>query len=98
MATRVLLAVGVVLAVPWCRAPAAEKQPVGVVSHVKVLSDKVPDVSSLEAWKKSFLKEGMSDKEKALAVWRSVVMFQHQDIPPAEFLQTENFLLTYLIL
>ena len=39
--------------------------PVGVVCHVKVLSDKVPDVSSLEAWKKSYIKEGMSDKEKA---------------------------------
>src|SRR5689334_14906865 len=39
---------------------------VGVVSFVKVLSDKVEDVSSLEAWKKSFIKDGMSDKEKAL--------------------------------
>ncbi len=68
-------------------APAAAP---GVVSHVKVLSDKVPDVSSLEAWKQSFLKDGMSDKDKALAVWKTVVMFQHQDAPPLEYLEVEN--------
>jgi hypothetical protein len=62
----------------------------GVVCNVKVLSDKVPDVSSMEAWKQSFLKPGMSDREKALAVWRSVVMFQHQDNPPCEYLQNEG--------
>jgi hypothetical protein len=64
--------------------------PIGVVSHIKVLSDKVPDVSSLEAWRKSFLKDGMTDQEKALAVWRSTVMFQHQDVPPHEFLTNEQ--------
>jgi hypothetical protein len=60
---------------------------VGVVSHVMVLCDKVPDVSSLEAWKKSYLKEGMSDKDKALAVFNTEVTFQQADAPPAEFLQ-----------
>jgi hypothetical protein len=69
--------------------PPAEK-PVGVVSHVKVLSDKVPDVSSLEAWKKSFIKEGMSDQDKALAIWRTVFTFRHQDQPPNELLQNEQ--------
>src|SRR5205085_1267100 len=68
--------------------PAAKPaSPAGIVSHVKVLSDRVEDVSSLEAWKKSFLKEGMSDQEKALAVWQTVVKFRHQDPPPNEFLQ-----------
>jgi hypothetical protein len=61
-----------------------------VVSHIQVLSDKVPDVSSLDAWKRSFLKEGMTDQEKALAAWRTTVMFQHQDAPPAEFLHNET--------
>src|SRR5437660_3714015 len=44
------------------RAAAEERPPaaVGVVSHIQVLSDKVPDVSSIEAWKRSFLKDGMS--------------------------------------
>ncbi|MGA2254808.1 MAG: hypothetical protein ABSG53_09115 [Thermoguttaceae bacterium] len=61
-------------------------QPVGVVSHVKVLSDKVRDVSSMEAWKRSFIRDDMTDAEKALAVWRSAVMFRYQDAPPIEFL------------
>ena len=65
-------------------------QPPGVVSHIKVLSDKVPDVANLDAWRKAFIKEGMSDQEKALAVWRSTVMFQHQDAPPLEYLHNEQ--------
>ena len=63
---------------------------VGIVSFVKVLSDKVPDVSSLDAWKKSYIKDGMSDDEKARAVWKSVWTYQHQDNPPSEFLHNEG--------
>jgi hypothetical protein len=65
---------------------------VGVVSHLLVVSDRVPDVSSMEAWKKSFLKEGMTDQEKALAAWRATVMFQHQDVPPREYLHNEEII------
>jgi hypothetical protein len=61
----------------------------GVVSHVKVLCDRVEDVSSLAAWKASFIKEGMTDEEKALAIWETMVKFRHTDGPPWEFLQTE---------
>ncbi|MGH7142728.1 MAG: hypothetical protein ACREJ2_01180, partial [Planctomycetota bacterium] len=67
------------------RLPAADTEP-AVVSNVKVVSDKVPDVSSLAAWKKSFIKPGMTDKEEALTIWKSVCMFRHQDNPPHEFL------------
>ncbi len=67
--------------------------PVGAVSNIKVLSDKVPNVSSLEAWKKSFIKEGMSDKEKALAIFRTEVTFQQADAPPNEYLQREDAVL-----
>jgi len=73
----------------WPRAARAGEgaaPPVGVVCHVKVLSDKVEDVSSLEAWRKSFIKEGMSDQDKALAVWKSNVMLVRHDSPPVEFL------------
>jgi hypothetical protein len=55
---------------------------------VKVLSDNVEDVSSLEAWKQSFIKPGMTDREKALAIWQSVVKFRHQEPPPQELLST----------
>ena len=72
---------------------AAAAKSVGVVSNIKILSDKVPDVSSLEAWKKSFIKEGMSDKEKALAVFNTEVMFQQADAPPNEYLQREDAVL-----
>jgi hypothetical protein len=82
MFTRILPAI-LAFTPPAARAEALP----AVVSHVKVLSDKVPDLSSIEAWKKSYLKEGMNDREKALAVWRSVVSFQHQESPPMEFLQ-----------
>ena len=58
-----------------------------VVSHVKVVSDKVEDVSSLDAWRRSFIRDDMGDEEKALAVWMSVVKFRHQDEPPREYLQ-----------
>jgi hypothetical protein len=68
----------------------APEIPPAIVSHVQVLSEKVEDVSSLDAWKRSFITDGMSDKEKALAVWKSVVMFRHQDNPPREFMQNEE--------
>ena len=58
-----------VLAVSQVAWAQATSQPVGVVCNVKVVSDKVKDVSSLEAWKKSYLKEGMSDKDKGIAIW-----------------------------
>jgi hypothetical protein len=58
-----------------------------VVSNVSVVSDKTEDVSSLEAWRRSTLKEGMSDGDKAMAVWESVVKFRHQENPPDEFLE-----------
>lgn len=64
----------------------------GVVSFVKVLSDKVPDVSSLEAWKRSFIKEGMSDQEKAVTIWKSIATFQHQEVPPEEHLGNDTTL------
>ena len=66
---------------------AAAPEGPGIVSHIKVLSDKVADVSSLEAWKRSFIREGMSDEEKAVAIWKSNSSFVYQDAPPIEFLQ-----------
>jgi len=73
------------------RSPAPPgRESVGVVCHVKVVSDKVADISSMEAWKKSFIKDGMTDEEKALAAWRTASSFQHQDSPPVEYLAAED--------
>jgi len=63
---------------------------IGVVSHIKVTSDRIEDVSSLEAWKNSFITPGMTDAQKALAIWTTVVKFRHQTTPPNEFLQSED--------
>jgi hypothetical protein len=83
-----LFVVAVGLAFTYVANPLQAADP-GVVSNVKVLSDKVEDVSSLAAWKKAFIKEGMSNDEKALAIWETMVKFRHTDSPPWEFLQTE---------
>lgn len=80
-----LLATLALLAAPSLFAEPAQP---AIVSHIKVLSDKVPDVSSLEAWRASFITPGMTDEQKALAVWQSVAAFQYQDNPPSEFLQS----------
>jgi hypothetical protein len=80
-------AIILILAASFAAAAEAADRPVGVVSHIKILSDHVADVSSLEAWKKSFIRDGMTDEEKALAVWKSNVAFVYQDAPPLEFLQ-----------
>lgn len=85
--TRIGLTVG--LLALWGLAAEAQ-EPVGIVSQVKVLSDKVPDVSSMEAWKRSCITDGMSDRDKGLAIWRTVVAFRHQDSPPNEYLQGED--------
>ncbi|MBM4034951.1 MAG: hypothetical protein FJ291_24675 [Planctomycetes bacterium] len=71
------------------RAQAAEK-PAGIVSHIKVVSDKVDDVSSLEDWRRSCIKDGMSNDEKAVAIWKTVVKYRHQCAPPNQFLQQEK--------
>ena len=84
-----------VLAAPCLSAQDAKSGPtdpakVGVVCHVKVVSDKVPDMTNLETWKKAYIKEGMTDEQKAMAVWRTVRTFQHQEAPPVEFLHNEE--------
>ena len=62
----------------------ASAQNVGVVSHVNVVSDKSEDVSTLEAWKKTYIKEGMSDQDKAIAIFNTLVKYRHQANPPNE--------------
>ncbi|HUV38785.1 MAG TPA: hypothetical protein VMY39_04185, partial [Planctomycetota bacterium] len=77
----VLLAAGTLVA----QQPGA----VGVVSNVTVLSDKVEDMSTLEAWKKANIQPGMSDEEKGIVILRSVIKYRHQTGPPMEYLQSD---------
>jgi hypothetical protein len=69
-------------------ARAGENKP-AVVGNIKVLSDKVEDVTTLEDWKKAYIKDGMSEQEKAIAVWKTVVKYRHQSGPPSEHI-SEN--------
>lgn len=75
--------------VPFLFCAAAPADP-AITSHIKILSDHVPDVSSLQAWKASFIKPNMTDEEKAMAIWRTVFTFRHQDVPPNEYLGSED--------
>lgn len=63
---------------------AAERE-VGVVSHLNLTSDKSPDVSTLQAWKQSYISEGMSDQDKSIAIFNTLTRFRHQANPPREF-------------
>ena len=67
----------------------AQSDPVGVVSHINLVSDKSPDISTLEAWKKSFITEGMSEQDKAIAIFNTIVRYRHQANPPKEYLSSE---------
>ena len=63
---------------------------VGVVSHLNLVSDKSPDISTLDAWQKSYIKDGMSEQEKAIAIFNTIVRYRHQASPPREFLSSEE--------
>jgi hypothetical protein len=60
--------------------------PGGRINQLKVLSDKIDDVTTVENIVKSFVKPGMSDQERTEALWRSVVKYRHQTTPPNEYL------------
>src|SRR6476619_6887269 len=74
----------------WIASPSRADAPVGVVSHLNLVSDKSQDISTLEAWKKTCIKEGMSDQDKAIAIFNTVVRYRHQANPPREFLTSEE--------
>jgi hypothetical protein len=59
------------------------------VHNLKVISDKVDDVSTVESILHSFVKPGMSDEDRSLALWRAVVKYRHQTIPAMEFLAAD---------
>ncbi len=62
----------------------------GWVNNIKVVSDKTEDVTTLEALLKWMVKPGMSDRQKAVALWETVNKFRHQDDPPNEYIESEN--------
>src|SRR5436309_11405362 len=65
------------------------QQPAGCLNNLKVLSRAVDDVTTSENFLKSFVKPGMSDEERAKAIWTGAVRYRHQTVPPNEYLSDE---------
>src|SRR4051812_11578430 len=59
------------------------------VNGLKVLSDQVDDVTTVENLLKSFVRPGMTDQERARAIWAAVVKYRHQAPPPDEALAAD---------
>jgi hypothetical protein len=62
----------------------------GRVNNLKVLSDKVDDVTTVEQIVKSFVKPGMTDQQRAEALWRAAVKYRHQQVPANEYLDGDE--------
>src|SRR5256886_17545472 len=69
-------------------ASAAFAAPVGVVSHLNLVSDKSQDISSLQAWKKTYITDGMSEQDKSIAIFNTMIRYRHQANPPKEYLSS----------
>ncbi len=85
------LAAVMLLGLIWFSAPAEGEQGArpdepAVVGNIRVVSDKTEDLSSFEAWKQAVIRDGMTDEQKVLAAWETVVQFRHHDSTPSEFL------------
>ena len=59
-------------------------------NNIKVVSDKVEDFTTIEAILSWMAKSGMSDREKGIAVWETVVKLRQQNPPPNEYLEGEE--------
>jgi hypothetical protein len=59
------------------------------LNNLKVLSDKIDDVTTAENILKSFVKPNMSDAERAKALWTAAVKYRHQTAPPDEQLAAD---------
>jgi hypothetical protein len=62
----------------------------GRVNNLKVLSDKIDDVTTVESILRSFVRAGMSDEERSKAIWTAIVKYRHQTVPPNEFLAADS--------
>jgi hypothetical protein len=82
--TTTLILTAIMLLNPLSIKAQERRAPGGRVNQLKVLSDKIDDVTTVENIVKSFVKPGMSDQERALALWAAVNKYRHQTVPPNE--------------
>src|SRR5436305_10180322 len=81
--------VGVTLSVPAATSAQAATGSAGRINNLKVLSDKIDDVTTPENIVKSFIKPAMSDAERSRALWQAAVKYRHQTAPPNEYLAAD---------
>ena len=80
----VLFAAALVLVWPSSSGAQDRALPGGRVNGLKVLSDKIDDVTTVENIVKSFAKPGMSDQDRAKGLWKAIIRYRHQTTPPNE--------------
>jgi hypothetical protein len=82
------------LLTPWGSVPAADAPSAarenGRINNLKILSDKIDDVTTVENILRSFVRAGMSDEERSKAIWTAIVKYRHQTVPPNEFLAADS--------
>jgi hypothetical protein len=67
----------------------AQKPAGGRLNNLKVLSDRIDDVTTTDNILKSFVRPGMSQARRSEALWRAAVKYRHQAAPPNEFLAAD---------
>ncbi len=71
-------------------APAGDRAAPGArLNGLKILSDRIDDVTTEDNILKSFVKPGMTDQERARAIWTALIKYRHQAPPPNEYLAAD---------
>jgi hypothetical protein len=83
------LALVVLLGLPIAAGAEERVRHGGRSNNLKVRSDKIDDVTSVENILGSFVRPGMSDQERTRALWTAAVKYRHQTVPPNEFLAAD---------
>jgi len=68
---------------------AEETPPAARLHNLKVLSNHIDDITTVDNIRRSFTKPGMSDAERAQALWTAAVKYRHQTNPPDEHLSAD---------
>ena len=81
----------VILSLILCTQATAEdsSQGGGRINNLKVLSNQIDDVTTLDNIVRSAVKPGMDDAARAKALWAMIVKYRHQTLPPNEYLAAD---------
>ena len=77
-----ILTAAIALLAPMSAQAQTAASRVGRINNLKVLSDKIDDTTTPENILKSFVKPGMTDEQRAKALWTAAVKYRHQPFRP----------------